>query len=99
MRLLLFLLLFTGCVAHDHPNVAHDHPNVAHDHPNVAHDHPNVAHDHPNVLFIMVDDLRPALGSYGDSVAITPYMDGLARSGVKFERAFAQVCGYEMKVS
>ena len=26
----------------------------------------------------MVDDLRPALGSYGDPLAITPYMDALS---------------------
>ena len=28
-----------------------------------------------NVLFIVVDDLRTLIGSYGDSVAITPNLD------------------------
>ena len=29
----------------------------------------------PNILFIAVDDLRPAMGCYGDSYAITPNLD------------------------
>ena len=44
----------------------------------------------PNVLFIAVDDLRPALGAYGDSVAITPNIDRLAQSGVTFLQAHVQ---------
>ncbi len=44
----------------------------------------------PNVLFIAVDDLRPALGAYGDSIAITPNIDRLARSGVTFLQAHVQ---------
>jgi arylsulfatase A-like enzyme/lysophospholipase L1-like esterase len=44
----------------------------------------------PNVLFIAVDDLRPALGAYGDANAITPNLDALARSGALFERAYCQ---------
>ena len=31
-----------------------------------------------NVLLIVVDDLRPTLGSYGDTLAITPNIDRLA---------------------
>ncbi len=49
----------------------------------------------PNVLFVIVDDLRPLIGCYGDPVAITPNMDALAASGMRFERAYAQypICG------
>ncbi len=44
----------------------------------------------PNVVFIAVDDLRPALGAYGDPVALTPNIDRLARSGAVFLQAHAQ---------
>ena len=43
----------------------------------------------PNILFILIDDLRPALGTYNDSVAITPYMDRLASRGMRFDMAYA----------
>ena len=46
---------------------------------------------HPNVLFIVVDDLRPALGCYEDVVAITPSIDRLARRGLVFNRAYCQL--------
>lgn len=45
----------------------------------------------PNILFIGVDDLRPALGCYGDSQAITPHLDKLAERGTVFTRAYCQV--------
>ncbi|HKB01470.1 MAG TPA: sulfatase [Gemmataceae bacterium] len=43
----------------------------------------------PNVLFLIADDLRAELGCYG-SPAITPHLDGLAKRGVRFERAYCQ---------
>jgi uncharacterized sulfatase len=43
-----------------------------------------------NVLFVMCDDLCCALGSYGDTTAISPNIDGLAKRGVLFERAYCQ---------
>ena len=39
----------------------------------------------------MVDDLRPALGCYGDQAARTPHMDSLARQGTLFTGAYASV--------
>ena len=42
----------------------------------------------PNVLMILVDDLKPALGCYGDSHAKTPHLDALARRGMRFELAY-----------
>jgi arylsulfatase A-like enzyme len=43
-----------------------------------------------NVLFLMSDDMRPALGCYGDSIAKSPHIDALAREGVRFEQAYCQ---------
>lgn len=43
----------------------------------------------PNVLFVMADDLRVEVGSFG-SAAITPNLDRLARRGVQFDRAYCQ---------
>ncbi len=44
----------------------------------------------PNVLFISIDDLRPALGAYGDTIAITPFIDQLASEGMTFKQTFCQ---------
>ena len=44
---------------------------------------------HPNVLLIWVDDLRPAMGCYGDPLAKTPHMDRLASRGRLFQRPTA----------
>lgn len=44
----------------------------------------------PNVLLISADDLRPALGCYGDLLARTPNLDRLASDGVTFRRAYCQ---------
>ncbi|AWV97428.1 sulfatase [Arcticibacterium luteifluviistationis] len=44
-----------------------------------------------NILFVSIDDLRPTLGAYGDTVAITPNIDQLASEGMTFRQTFAQV--------
>lgn len=43
-----------------------------------------------NVLFIVIDDLRPALGCYGDVNAYSPNIDQLAANGTLFKSAFCQ---------
>lgn len=48
-----------------------------------------------NVLFIMVDDLRPQLGCYGQTQIKSPNIDKLASEGTLFTRAYCNypVCG------
>ena len=44
--------------------------------------------ERPNVLLILVDDLKPALGCYGDPIAQTPHLDALAARGMRFDLAY-----------
>ena len=43
---------------------------------------------HPNILLLLVDDLKPALGCYGDPYAKTPHLDQLAARGLRFDLAY-----------
>jgi len=48
-----------------------------------------IAHaERKNVLLILVDDLKPALGCYGDVAARTPNIDRLAARGMRFDLAY-----------
>jgi iduronate 2-sulfatase len=42
----------------------------------------------PNVLLLCVDDLKPALGCYGDKLAHSPSIDRLAARGIRFDHAY-----------
>ena len=42
----------------------------------------------PNVLLLLVDDLKPAIGAYGDPLAVTPNIDRLATRSVRFDFAY-----------
>ncbi|WP_230981260.1 sulfatase [Echinicola salinicaeni] len=42
----------------------------------------------PNILLLLVDDLKPNLGVYGDPVAVSPNVDKLANSGMRFDMAY-----------
>lgn len=48
-----------------------------------------------NVLLIVVDDLRPELNCYGNSLIHSPHIDRLANEGVLFKNAYCNVpvCG------
>ena len=49
---------------------------------------PSLAADKPNVLLILVDDLKPAIGCYGDPIAKTPNIDALTGRGIRFDLAY-----------
>ncbi len=43
----------------------------------------------PNIIFLVAEDIGPALGCYGDPRALTPNIDRLAANGIRFDRAYA----------
>ncbi len=44
----------------------------------------------PNILFVIVDDLRPELGCYGNMEIKTPHFDRFAEESIVFTRAYCQ---------
>jgi iduronate 2-sulfatase len=48
----------------------------------------SIGAERPNILLILVDDLKPALGCYGDPLAKTPNIDRLAGKGMRFDLAY-----------
>ena len=49
----------------------------------------------PNILFIAVDDLKPLLGCYGNTLVKSPNIDRLAKMATVFEKNYCQqaICG------
>ena len=49
----------------------------------------------PNIVFIAIDDLKPILGCYGNTLIKTPNIDRLAKMGTVFSNNYCQqaVCG------
>lgn len=45
--------------------------------------------DRPNIVWINAEDIGPALGCYGDPLAVTPHLDALAQRAVLFRQALA----------
>ncbi len=47
-----------------------------------------VAADRPNVLLLLVDDLKPSFGAYGQNWVHSPNLDRLAERGMRFDMAY-----------
>ena len=52
------------------------------------------AAERPNVVWIVSEDNSPKLGCYGEPLARTPVLDGMAKQGVRYTnaRSAAPVC-------
>jgi N-sulfoglucosamine sulfohydrolase len=54
----------------------------------------NPAGERPNILYVILEDINPALACYGQPLVRTPHLDQFAAEGVRFSSAFctAPVC-------
>ena len=43
----------------------------------------------PNIIWLVAEDISPALGCYGDQLAKTPNIDRIASQGIRFDKAYA----------
>ena len=53
-----------------------------------------VTNEKPNIIWMVTEDISPALGCYGDEYAITPALDKFAEKSIRFEQAYstAPIC-------
>ena len=53
-----------------------------------------MAQPRPNILLIMAEDMSARVGAFGDNVAVTPNLDRLASTGIRYPNTFttAGVC-------
>ena len=47
--------------------------------------------DQPNVLFVVADDMRPSLPSYGHPEVHAPALTALAARGLQFNKAYCAI--------
>ena len=53
-----------------------------------------MAQQRPNILLIMAEDMSARVGAFGDNVAVTPNLDRLASTSIRYPNTFttAGVC-------
>lgn len=57
-------------------------------------EHASALHARPNIVLLLVEDLSPRIGAFGDKMARTPNLDRLAQEGVRYTSVYtaAGVC-------
>lgn len=55
---------------------------------------PVIAKQRPNILLLMAEDMSARVGAFGDKIAVTPNLDRLARTSIRYPNTFttAGVC-------
>ena len=52
---------------------------------------PAPSKDAKNILYLVVDDLRPQLGAYGQTQTLTPNLDAFAKTATVFDNAYCNI--------